>query len=432
MQAFWHWTYNMVAIPLMFAGFYVAALFNEKIRQGISGRRSLFRNLGKAVRSMPESGYRFWLHSSSMGEFEQAKPLIAALKEAYPDSRIVVSFYSPSAYNHVREYPGADYICYLPFDSLGRAARFFQIIRPDAGIVIRHDCWPNHLYALKRRGVPVILVNSSVRRETGRWNKPGIGLQRFMHGAFREILTISDETTHRLRSFGLRDIRIETVGDTRYDQVVRRAAEAEGIVAPLRKMKGRRRGLVCGSTWPSDEEVLFNAFSMLHEEGLMPWLVVVPHEPTPEHIVSIEARCNAIGLRHTLLSEVTDAHQEHPDVLIVNRIGILASLYALGELAYVGGGFGPGIHNVLEPAALGKTVLFGPRHKNSYEAGQLIESGCGFEISDTRGLYRLLHDFFDNKDLFETLGRKASGLVEKNRGATGRIIHHVQRLVDQR
>jgi 3-deoxy-D-manno-octulosonic-acid transferase len=399
-------------------------LTNEKMRVGVTGRKRVFTDLEEAVRGFGP-GPRFWIHNSSMGEFEQAKPIVSKLKERFPDCHVIVSFFSPSGLAHVHNYADADHLCYLPLDTRRNAARFVETIRPDAAIVIRHDFWPNHLKALNHRNVPLLLANCSIRHQTHfRW-RPVLEVNRYLYGSFDEVLTISQEAADLFRHYRLGAGKVTVVGDTRYDQVVKRAQTAEASVSPLRKLKGARLGFVMGSTWPSDESVLIGALCRLKEENLLPWLVFVPHEPTEEHLSLLESELGTCGFHSQRLSKVQSS-EKHGDALLVDRIGILASLYALGDLAFVGGGFGPGVHNVLEPAALGNVVLYGPRSTNSYEAGQLARRGVGFVVNNSEDVYTLLHDFLQDKSKRTTLGKHAMDLVAQNVGATDRIVSHVQ------
>jgi len=422
-MTFWTSLYNLIGIPLLYIGFMIASLFSPKIRRGIQARKSLFQDLEKALRNFPKNAFRFWIHSSSMGEFEQAKPLIRYLKKIYPESRIIISLFSPSAYDYVHDYQEADCVCCLPFDFRKNAKRFVHLIHPNIAIMVRHDLWPNHLRQVKKQDIPCILINASIHSVRAKPNLLNRPLFRFLYGYFDAIFTVSSEAKNYFQSLLPEHVKIEMVGDTRYDQVLHRAAEAEKIVAPLREMKGRRMGFVMGSTWPSDEAVLLDALAKLFNQGVRPWTVLVPHEPKEDHIKKIQNELDHLDLNYCRFSEVQKNPKRGVDILIVDRIGILASLYALGELSYVGGGFGPGIHNVLEPAALGKIVLFGPKHTNSYEAIQLVKQGVGLAIQNAEELFNYLNSHLNDPVEMKRLGKAAEALVHENKGATQRIVH---------
>ena len=273
MQSFWFYLYNLLIIPFLYIGFYFISLFHKKIRHGIRGRRILFENIEKQLSMMNQKGPRFWVHNSSMGEFEQAKPIIETLKEQFPNGSIVVSFYSPSGFENVKDYSHADLICYMPFDTWKNARRFISTIQPDVAIMIRHDLWPNHLWQLKVQNIPAVLVNCSVRSQS--WCKIPIvsSACRSYYQYFNLVLAVSQETKTNWHTYRLGSQDVQVIGDTRYDQVVRRAKEAEEIVLPLRKLKRNRKCIVFGSTWPSDEEVIFEAVRQLYESKEKIWFI---------------------------------------------------------------------------------------------------------------------------------------------------------------
>lgn len=419
--------YNILIIPFLRLVILIGSFTNGKIGQGSRGRKDLFQKLEKAMKQLKHDGPRFWVHSSSMGEFEQTKPIIEKLKERFPEGIVIVSFFSPSVFEHVQGYPGADCLTYIPFDSKRRARRFISLIRPDMAIMVRHDLWPNHLHQLNKQRIPCVLVNCSVRPPSDYRLPLIVHLNRFLYRHFDLILTVSAESKALCQSLKLARNSVEMVGDTRYDQVIRRANEAEKVVAPLRGLKGDRMGFVMGSTWPSDETVLFDALSQLYRRHVKMWCVLVPHEPSEERLIQIEQQLSRMNLSTVRLSEVHSDPRNHGDILLIDRVGILASLYALGELSFVGGGFGPGIHNVLEPAALGKIVFFGPRCRNSYEAGLLERRGVGYVVKDGESLFQHLYSLLNDTDRMIELGQMAAHIVQENSGATQRIIDHLMR-----
>ncbi len=430
MNSIWYWLYNAIGVPLFHAGLFLSSLADPKKRLGIAGRKNLFSELEEKTEFLSDKSPRFWIHCSSMGEFEQARPVIAWLKEAFPKGCVVVSFFSPSALEHVKTAEGADLLCYLPYDTRGNARKFYSLIRPNAGIVVRHDIWPNHVLEMHKNGVPVFLINCSSQSQKF-FRKPIMHIVlRFMYSGFERILTVSRNSKKEIEDHHLFMGRVENVGDTRYDQVIRRAYAAEEVAAPLRKMKGSRKCFVAGSTWDSDEEVVFDALHRLRQKDHSLWIILVPHEPTPENIARAEQNLASYGLTTARLSSSGDHAQT--DVLIVDRIGILAGLYALGDVCFVGGGFGPGVHNVLEPAALGRVVLFGPRHKNSYEAGQLQQCGVGHCVRDAGELLDKLTEFLNDPAAIRTISQSAANLLEENRGATGRILNQIVEIISSR
>jgi len=429
MNSIWYFIYNVIVFPLLRAALFLFGNFHTKIRLSIQGRKNLFQNLKTGMERINSTGPRFWIHSSSMGEFEQARPLIENLKRKFPLGSVIVTVFSPSAYDHLKDYKEADYLGYLPLDSKKNANRFLDLVKPDAAIVIRHDIWPNHLYQLQKRHIPCILANCSISLPPSAWHKLFPGASRFIHGAFDEIYTISHQAKDYCLAHNWGRGKVEMIGDTRYDQVALRAKRAEDIVEPLRKFKDGRPGFVMGSTWPTDENVLFPALAKLQNDGIKLWMVIAPHEPTPAHLAQIESNLQGFGLHSHRFSELDNSDVGKNDILIIDKIGILASLYALGELCFVGGAFGPGIHNVLEPAALGKAVIFGPRNKNSFEAGRLISRGVGFACNNIDEIYETLKTLLEDPSKMKLLGEKAEALVEENLGAADRITQRLTNLI---
>ena len=426
-----HTLYRIIFLPAFFVGVRGLGLFHKKIRQSIKGRKHLFSILDDAQRGLPPGVLRFWIHNSSMGEFEQAKPLIRGLKRRFPDAVVVVSFLSPSGFDHVHQSDDIDLICYIPFDTKRNAKRFLDLIQPDVVVVVRHDIWPNHLRECMKRGIPTLLVNSSINPRFRDRIPPKLWIHRYLFRHFSSILTVSEESMAFTRANRLGNGEVISVGDTRYDQVVTRARQAESVVATLQKIKSERICVVAGSTWPSDEEVLLNALYPIYREGVNLWTVLVPHEPSPDHIEGLEIRCSRMSLQSCRLSELKSKEGlRRFDILIVDRIGILASLYALGDITYVGGGFGVGIHNVLEPAAHGRVVFFGPHCRKSYEAGLLRSRGVGWVVKNDEELNSALRTLLEKPERMTTLGQRAGKLVEEHVGATQRIIDHVDRLLN--
>jgi 3-deoxy-D-manno-octulosonic-acid transferase len=433
METFWYALYNALVIPFLRIVLLFVKQFNKKVRVGLKGRERLFEDLELAAAALQGPEPRIWIHNSSMGEFEQAKPVVEKLKSQIPGCSVIVSFFSPSGFEHVKDYKAADILCYLPFDSRGNAERFVRILKPDVGVVVRHDIWPNHIRVLKRSGVPAVLINFSLRQRQHLRSWLFCVLFRFVFRQFDRILAVSQETFRTGCLYGLERERLEVAGDTRYDQVIRRTRDAERVVAPLRPFIRNRPCLVFGSTWPSDEAVVFPVISGLRDEKLSVWTILVPHEPTKNHLLQIESRCEACGLKSRRLSRVESGKPDEPfDVLLVDRVGILADLYAISDIAFVGGGFGPGVHSVLEPAAFGIPVFFGPRCRNSFEAGQLKKRGGGFIVRNPDSFLKILVPLLKDRSLLKHAGEKSMDLVKENIGATDRIVARLEEIIDRR
>lgn len=418
----WMFYYNALVIPLFCLAVGILALFKQKVRRAIRGRRGLFESLAAKTAQLG-SGPRLWVHSSSMGEFEQAKPIISALRQQMPDVKILVTFFSPSGYEHSRTYPLADVISYIPFDTSRNARRFLDLVKPTVAVMVRYDIWPNHIWELRRRKIPVIIANATMRRTTPRRLPLIKQFHRQVYNAIDRILTVSQSDVVVFRALGITRPLLEAIGDTRYDQVATRSAEArKRSIIPSGILQGKKV-IVAGSTWPEDEAVLLPAFLQMRQKLSNLLLIVVPHEPTIDHLEELERQLQE-QVRTIRFSALNEYNGE--EVVIVDSIGILLVLYASAQLAYVGGSFRQGIHNVLEAAVYGIPVLFGPRHRNSQEPLQLVERGGAFVINDGEELERTLLNLLDDDMARTTAGSRASAFVQANIGATKRILSHLE------
>jgi 3-deoxy-D-manno-octulosonic-acid transferase len=421
MQSIFKFIYSFAAIPLLWVLLQLLGLLNAKVRRGIAGRKGLFEKLDRLTASLPPSR-RVWFHSSSMGEFEQAKPIIAALKQRAPSLQVVVTFYSPSGYEHSRKYPYADVISYLPFDTRSNARKFLDRVRPDVAIMVRYDIWPNHIWELQARGIPTMIANATMRRRTERRIPLVRWFHHYVYDAIDEILTVSQNDIDAFAYFRLRHPRIEAIGDTRYDQVSLRSSEARRhSIIPSNVVQGKKV-FVVGSSWPEDEEVLLPSIFRLQQQLPTLLTILAPHEPTEEHLEELERELNG-STTYIRFSALNEYRNER--VIIVDSIGILLRLYAYAQVAYIGGSFRQGIHNVLEAAVYGIPVVFGPRHRNSQEPLMLAERGGGFVVNDSTELERTLHSLFGNESARGMAGERSARFVAANVGATERFLQHL-------
>jgi 3-deoxy-D-manno-octulosonic-acid transferase len=422
MKRFWQVLYGVLVIPLLWLVLRTLGLFNAKVRRGITGRKHLFEDLQRQVDALGP-GKRVWFHSSSMGEFEQAKPIIAALKNRSPEVQIIVSFYSPSGFEHSRKYPYAGVITYLPFDTPQGARRFLDLVRPDVAVMVRYDIWPNHIWELERRGIPIMIANATMRRQTQRRAPFVRDFHHYVYNAIDNILTVSPLDVEAFRFYRLNRPVIEAIGDTRYDQVRFRSAEARKHAIIPRGVLDNKRVVVIGSSWPEDESVILPALFHLQESMENLLFIIVPHEPTLEHIEELERELTgkASFLRFSVINEYAGER-----VIIVDSIGILLILYAAAHVAYVGGSFRQGIHTVLEAAVYGVPVLFGPHHRNSQEPLMLVGQGGAFIVNDSGELERTLRNLLEDEAARRTAGDRAAGFVEGNVGATERFLQRLE------
>jgi len=427
---FWRTFYNLVAVPLMFLGFQVVAFLSrlglsrfDKIRAGIAGRKKLFEELAAQLSPVKNSAPRFWIHASSMGEYEQARPLLLEIKKRFPEAVRVLTLFSPSAYANLnRANIPAEAVSYLPFDSLWNARRFLNVVNPNAAIIIRHDFWPNHLWEAKKRGVAILLANASVSanaRSLRHW--PLVRhFNRTVFDTFDAIGAVSAHAAKSLTALVRHPERLVITGDSRYDQVLFRSQSKKIAEVLPENWRDGSSIFVAGSTWPSDEEILLPAFIAARKQLPALRLILVPHEPRPEHLTSLEKQIAAAGLVSRRLSQATAEKEEA--ILLVDRIGVLAILYSAGQVAFVGGSFGPGVHSVLEAAVHGVPALVGPRFRNSPEAVELNEKKLLTIVTTAEECQKNLLALLQNSALRQDKGGQHREFVLARCGASAKMI----------
>jgi 3-deoxy-D-manno-octulosonic-acid transferase len=426
MQRFWYLVYNILVIPLFWLLLRVGALVNRKIRRGLRGRRGLLQQLEQDIQKLTKSR-RIWFHSSSMGEFEQAKPIIAALRRKYNDLDIIVTFFSPSGYEHSRNYKLASLITYIPFDSSANARRFVDLIRPSAAIMVRYDIWPNHVWELRKRNIPTLIANATLRKNSSRHYPFVRSFHRQVYESITSILTVSQSDIDSFGNFQLTQPELHVIGETRYDQVWQRSEEARSKhLIPLDILK-RKRVLVVGSSWEEDEAVVLPAFRRIAQHDSNAVMILVPHEPTIDTLERLELALN-YSLRFIRFSDLNDFSDEN--VILVDGIGILMALYQYADVAYVGGSFRQGIHNVLEPAVYGIPVLYGPKHQNSQEALELARRGGSFVVTSQEECYTHLRKLLNDKKARTKAGAESLRLVKENIGATDRFLDYLEKVLN--
>jgi 3-deoxy-D-manno-octulosonic-acid transferase len=378
-----------------------------------------------------------WMHAPSVGEGLQARPVLELARRDRPELQLAYSFYSPSAERFARGLP-VDVADYLPFDTGGDAAALLEALRPSALVFSKLDVWPVLAAQAARRRVPLGLVSATLATGSSRRGGLAGGLLRDAYARLTLVGAISDDDAERLVALGVRADRVRVTGDTRYDQVWRRAEQADrggALLAPLAPDRsGGRFTLVAGSTWPADERVLLEAWQTVRRQDARARLVLAPHEPTPAHLDPLEAW--ARGQRATLarLSSIEEGSASGDvDVVLVDRVGVLGELYAIGDAAFVGGAFhDAGLHSVLEPAAYGIPVAFGPQHVDSRDAGLLLAATGASTASTPRTLAELLRRWRTSDTLRRHAGASAQAVVRAGLGADVRAWTLVQELLAQR
>lgn len=402
--------YNL-GIRAYSAAIRLASVSNKKAALWIQGRK----NIRQTIRQIERGNERLvWFHAASLGEFEQGRPVMEALKQAQPQTKILLTFFSPSGYEVRKNYQGADYILYLPADTPPNARFFVSHFHPDAAIFIKYEFWYNYLHELHKHHIPVYSISAIFRREQP-FFRPWGNLHRQMLNFFTRLFVQDRESIDLLASIGIKNT--EQTGDTRFDRV-KQIADQAGGVEKVEKFLNGSPAVVCGSTWPPDEDLLFSYINQY--TGAYKW-IIAPHEIGENHLKSILEKCKKKSVRYT--EETADF--ANAEVLIIDCIGLLSSIYRYGKAAYIGGGFGAGIHNTLEAAVYGIPVIFGPKYQKFKEAIALIENGGAFSIQNGTELDGLLDSFTGTPPVAEIAGQKAAAYVKSQLGATESIMKYL-------
>ncbi len=402
------WLYN---IGLVLYGWIIrlAATRHAKARLWIDGRKDLFRRMAESI---DPSARIVWIHVASLGEFEQGRPIIERIRKQYPDRKILVTFFSPSGYEIRKGYKGADYIFYLPLDTPGNARRFLDIVRPEAAIFVKYEFWLNLLSELRRRKVHTYIVSAIFRRNSIFFRFYG-GLWRQALEAFDTLFVQNDESKRLLAELGFDNVIV--AGDTRFDRVaeIARAARQIDIVE---RFRGDGRLFVAGSTWGPDEELLVRL--MNDNPGVK--FVVAPHEMEEERIVRLMERTRGGALRYTQCTPRTSYASKQ--LLVLDTVGLLSSVYGYASWSYIGGGFGVGIHNTLEAATFGLPIAFGPNYLKFKEAKDLVTLGAARSVADYEALGAWFTPLRDNEEFLQKTSRIAKDYTTRHQGATDIIV----------
>lgn len=416
--------------------FHAAALVHGRARKAVVGRRKTLDRFQSWSRSERDPDRPVvWVHAPSVGEALMAQAIIEELKTARPDVQVAFTHFSPSG-EWVAPEVGADVWGYSPYDTRSPVRRTLAALEPDVIAFVRTEVWPVITREAAQAGARMVLVNAVLSEGSGRLRWLG---RSFLEAAYRrldQVGAVSEASADRYEVLGVPPGRIRVTGDARFDQVWRRIEdrglarfreepEADRVPAELQPFwrvleDPEAFTLVAGSTWPADEKVLLPAVAVLRRTRNLR-LVIAPHEPTAPNLDALERRLDRQALRHSRLSALVAARAPAPQVVVVDRLGILADLYTLGDAAFVGGGFGrSGLHSVIEPAAIGVPVLFGPNHGNAREAGALAAAGGGFVVEGAGGLEDRLRELMDEPIRIRSLGESARAYVESETGAAAR------------
>ncbi|MBR4294728.1 MAG: 3-deoxy-D-manno-octulosonic acid transferase [Bacteroidaceae bacterium] len=396
-------------IYLYIAGVKLAALFgHRKARLLVEGHKNIFPLLKERLR--PGEKY-LWFHVSSLGEFEQGRPVMERLRESHPEYRIVLTFFSPSGYESAKKYQSADIICYLPFDTRRNVGRFLDMLKPEKAFFIKYEFWPNFLAGLKKRGVPTYSVSSIFRKEQMFFKTIDFGYRKTLK-CFTHLFVQDNASKELLSSIGLDNVTV--IGDTRFDRVMKIAADAKQLALVETFAEGKRV-FVAGSSWTPDEDIFIKYFNA--HKG---WkLIIASHEVTEARLTEIQSKFSGKCVRYTQ-ANMDEAREA--DCLLIDCFGLLSSIYRYGKVAYVGGGFGAGVHNLLEAAVYGMPVFFGPNNRKFREAQKLKECGGGLEISSYEDFEAKMNIFDADENLLAQAGAAAGEYVGGNSGATQKLL----------
>lgn len=409
--------YNIIMYIIQL-GVAIGSIFNDKLRKMWQGERDAVQTLRKKVD--PDADY-IWFHAASLGEFEQGRPLMEQIKRSYPQYKILLTFFSPSGYEVRKNYEGADIITYLPIDTVGNARQFLRTVRPVMAFFIKYEFWYNYLHILQYRGIPAYSVSSIFRPDQVFFKWYGRGYGRVLK-CFTRFFVQNEESKKLLESIGIHDTMV--VGDTRFDRVLQIKEASKQLPIVERFVKGtpedQKKVFVAGSSWQPDEEIFLKYFNN-HRD----WkLIVAPHVIGEDHLKFIFSLIkDKKVVRYT---QATEDNVAEADVLIIDCFGLLSSVYHYGDVAYVGGGFGVGIHNVLEAAVWGMPVLFGPNNKHFAEAQGLLQSGGGIEIEDYETFSLIMSQLSDGSAYYDTCGQEAGAFVQSLAGATKKVLSSVK------
>ena len=391
----------------MMLGCNIAALFSSKVRTMMRGQRNTWRQLRRYI----GSDHYVWFHAASLGEFEQGRPLMEKLRREHPEKKILLTFFSPSGYEVRKNYGGADVICYLPLDTPFNARKFVRMARPEAAYFIKYEFWRNYIDVLYRHSIPVYSVSSIFRPGQIFFKWYGRGYARVLK-RITHLYVQNEESQQLLHTIGVDQVTV--VGDTRFDRVIdiRRAAKPLPLVE---RFAGCWRVIVAGSSWQPDEDLLISYFNAHPNVRL----VLAPHVVNEEHLRQIEQKLQRPSVRY---SAATPKSVAEADCLIIDCYGLLSSIYRYATIAYVGGGFGVGIHNVPEAAVYGVPVLIGPNNQKFREAQALLQCGGCIEVHNQPDVDQSLDRLLSNKAALDRAGQAAGNYITSNAGAVDKIM----------
>ncbi|TDE12941.1 3-deoxy-D-manno-octulosonic acid transferase [Dyadobacter psychrotolerans] len=399
----------------------VAAWFSPKIQLGVEGRKNLLQKLETVLPGLIKGRPVAWFHAASLGEFEQGRPVMETYRKEYPDHFILLTFFSPSGYEIRKNYAGADYICYLPIDTRTNAQTFVRIVNPQIAFFIKYEFWYNYLVELKNRNVYVFSFSTIFRAGQVFFNSYG-GFYRKLLTYFDYIFVQNQESVDLLQRIGM--TRFALAGDTRFDRVAEIAAQTKNLPVIDNFVKGQMC-LVAGSVWGKDMEVLIPALNALKQPVKV---IIAPHEIKADEIENWRKQLSGSSVLYSVYKETNG--EESFDYLFIDNIGMLSSLYRYGNMAFIGGSFGSGLHNILEAATFGLPVIFGNKGYHKFqEAVDLVKLGGAKIVSNSTEIVALLENWMIDAELLSAEGAVSRRYVEERKGATEKVMKEVRKLL---
>lgn len=395
----------------------VAAMFNTKARQWVEGRRRLFVDLEKALKQIDRNKTPLiWFHVSSLGEFEQGRPVIEAFRKRWPEKKILLTFFSPSGFEVRKNYEQADFVFYLPLDTIGNSRKFMKIVQPEMVFFVKYDFWFNFLKTIHDNQLPLYFISALFRKSQHFFSWYGAWFLRHLRYV-NHFFVQTRESEDLLRSAGI--FTVTVTGDTRFDRVFAIAAQSKPIPL-IEKFCAGKPVFIAGSSWEPDETIFFPIIS--HKELNLKY-IIAPHDTSRERIRDI---CERLPHPVVCYSELNDDNAILADYLIIDSVGILSQLYRYATIAFIGGGFGGGLHNIQEPVTFGVPVFFGPNYHKFREARELVSIGGAFSIDSSGDLIRKVRDIIANPKEHNRVSVICRNYVEENRGATEKIIRYLE------
>lgn len=394
----------------------IAAFFSPKLKLFVAGRKNVFTFLKNTITNETNI---IWLHTASLGEFEQGLPVIEKLKSTYPNYKILITFFSPSGYEVKKNSTSADIITYLPLDTKKNAEKFVEIVHPKLVIFVKYEIWPNYLSTLKNKKIPTVLISALFNKKQIYFKGYGAFMRNSL-SAFIHFFVQDEHSKNLLSTLGYNNTSVS--GDTRFDRVLE-ILQRDNHLDFIEKFKENNFCIVAGSTWPEDEAILVDYINTTNESIK---LILAPHTIKPDNIKKLAA---AIQKKTVLYSELDNQNLSEFDVFIIDTIGMLTKIYSYAEIAYVGGGFSTGLHNTLEPAVFGIPVIIGPKYSGFKEAEELVEKNGIISISDAKTFKIKMQEFLNSNDLYKRTSEVNRHYIAENKGATAQIMQLIHSLI---